>query len=205
MDLYLLGLALPDGNGLVSLKEWRRDTDQGVIILTGRSSEIDHVVGLEVGADDYVGKPFRIRELCARVNALYRRTAAPRAEMYAGTGSGADTAQPGATDADFTFEGSCLSLAQRALNGPDGGEIDLTTAKFNLLAELFKRRGRVLSREQIMNVVKGREWESYDRAVDGLVSRLRRKLSDGSADRLLHGLCVTRLWHGVSRPNEDAT
>ncbi len=194
VDLYLVDVSLPDGNGFTLIKELRRETEKGIIILTGRSSETDHVVGLEIGADDYITKPFRIRELCARVNAVYRRTMRPSANSEdAPTGpADAGDALPG-RQADYTFEGFSLGIGSRTLHAPDGEEIELTAAEFDLLAELLKRRGQVLNRDQIMNAVKGREWESYDRAVDGLVSRLRRKLGRGVED----GRNFIRTVHGV--------
>lgn len=195
VDLYLIDVTLPDANGFTLIKELRRKTEKGIIILTGRSGETDHVVGLEIGADDYVTKPFRIRELCARVNAVYRRTARPPAEAAEKPAlpESAHAPAPGQGPADYAFEGFRLNLGARALHAPDDTEIELTTAEFDLLAELLRRRGQVLSRDQIMNAEKGREWESYDRAVDGLVSRLRRKLGRGIAD----GRNFIRTVHGV--------
>lgn len=199
VDVYLIDVSLPDGNGFTLIKELRRNTDKGIIILTGRSSETDHVVGLEIGADDYITKPFRIRELCARVNAVYRRTLRPRVDLAGDTATRAPAPDDpaghghGHGHADYTFDGFRLNMGARALRAPDGAEVELTTAEFDLLAELLKRRGQVLSRDQIMNAVKGRDWESYDRAVDGLVSRLRRKLGRGIED----GRNFIRTVHGV--------
>ncbi len=172
-DLYLIDVNLKDGNGLSIMRELRQKTDKGIILLTGRSSEIDHVVGLESGADDYITKPFRLRELTARMNAVYRRT------VYSGLSTAGDTkseSQGGAQEYDFEFDGYRLQIAARTLWGRDNQEVLLTSAEFNLLVGLLKRRGQVLNRDQLMNAVKGQDWESYDRAIDGLVSRLRRKI-----------------------------
>jgi two-component system, OmpR family, response regulator len=172
-DLFIVDLTLPDGNGFAIIRELRRQTDRGIIILSGRGDETDHVLGLELGADDYVTKPFRMRELTARVNAVLRRSAQAAAPPPAATAPPAASAAP---QVDVEFDGYRLSFAGRQLWAPDGTEIDLTTSEFDLLAALTQRRGQVLNRDQIMNAIKGRDWESYDRVVDGIVSRLRRKI-----------------------------
>lgn len=184
--IYLVDLSLPDGNGFALVKELRLISTGGIIILTGRASETDQVVGLEIGADDYVTKPFRIRELAARVNAVYRRT-----HVNASVRS-ASAAFKLLSTIDFEFGDYKLSVGARRLWHKKHGEVNLTSAEFDLLLALLRRRGQVLDRDQLMNAIKGREWESYDRAVDGLVSRLRRKLQfDGSAAdyiRTVHGI-----------------
>jgi two-component system, OmpR family, response regulator len=191
VDVYLVDVGLPDGNGFSLVRDLRPRTDSGIILLTGRDNETDHVVGLELGADDYVTKPFRPRELCARVGAVYRRTGRSRAA----TQPGAETA-PGARDLmaapDHVFDGYSVYLSARRVIDGAGADIDLTTAEFELLSALLRQRGQVLSRDQIMAQIKGREWESYERAIDGLVSRLRRKLP--ANDRPSHFI---RTVHGV--------
>lgn len=177
-DVYLVDLTLPDGTGFNLIKAIRRTSSRGILVLSGRESETDHVVGLEIGADDYVTKPFRLRELAARVNAVYRRSSVnPNPAI-----SSAAPPQPASPSfftgppVDFTFDDYRISTSARQVWGPGMAEIDLTTAEFDLLVALVKRRGQVLNRDQIMNALKGREWESYDRAVDGLISRLRKKI-----------------------------
>lgn len=168
----IIDLSLPDGNGLSLVKEFRRKDDCGIIILTGRNDETDQVLGLEIGADDYVTKPFRLRELVARVNAVHRRTL-----RTASAGEATEPATtPNAATIDGSFDGYAISSSARQVWGPDGAEIDLTTAEFELLLALLRRRGAVLARDQIMAQIKGRDWIASERAVDGLVSRLRRKL-----------------------------
>lgn len=199
IDVFVIDVGLTDGNGFSLVKELRHASKAGIILLTGRSSETDQVVGLEIGADDYVTKPFRIRELAARVNAVYRRTSGPREPTLASPMTAADPVRmsgPGPaepwTSVTFTFDGYRLSTTGRRLWAADGGEIVLTTAEFDLLLALLRHRGQVLDRDHLMNAMKGRDWESYDRAIDGLVSRLRHKLpaSNPAAHfiRTVHGV-----------------
>ncbi len=183
-DLYLIDLNLKDGNGLSLMRELRQKSNKGIILLTGRSNEIDQVVGLESGADDYVTKPFRMRELAARMTAVCRRT-------NHSTSSHSE-AQEGGQNYDFEFDGYRLQIAARTLWGPENQEISLTSAEFNLLVAFLKRRGQVLIRDHLMDMVKGQDWESYDRAVDGLVSRLRRKIPPSQ-----QGSSYIRTVHGV--------
>ncbi|WP_232520733.1 winged helix-turn-helix domain-containing protein [Rhodobacter sp. CZR27] len=181
VDLYLIDTSLPDGSGLSLVRELRQVTDRGIILLAGRRDEGEGVRGLELGADDSLVKPFRQRELAARVTAVYRRT-----------GRGTPVRPPEQPNVDHRFEGYSISLQSRQVWAADGSEIMLTTSEFELLAALIARRGQVLSRDQIMNAIKGRHWESYDRVVDGIVSRLRRKIP--SATRGSHFI---RTVHGV--------
>lgn len=190
-QICIVDITLPDGNGFNLVKELRRRSDCGILVLSGRESETDHVVGLEIGADDYVTKPFRLRELAARVSAVYRRSSSASA-MSSGRAQPAPPPPSSGPPTDFTFDDYRISLSARRLWGPGMVEIELTTAEFNLLAALVMRRKQVLSRDQIMNAIKGRDWESYDRAVDGLVSRLRKKIPPRDAEpqyiRTVHGI-----------------
>lgn len=170
-EVFIVDLSLPDGNGLALVKEFQTRGGCGVIILSGRNDETDQVLGLELGADDYITKPFRMRELVARVNAVHRRIARrpdPGTETIA--------SEDAADVIDVSFDGYKISFTARRVWGPHGDEISLTTAELDLLLALLRRRGAVLNREQIMAKMKGRDWVASDRAVDGLVSRLRRKL-----------------------------
>ncbi|MGP3698383.1 winged helix-turn-helix domain-containing protein [Rhodobacter sp. NSM] len=181
VDLYLIDTSLPDGNGVSLVRELRQFTDRGIIMLAPRRDEGEGVLGLEVGADDSLLKPFQERELAARVTAVFRRTGR------------APTAPSSALPAiDHEFEGYGVSLQARKVWAPGGGEIELTTSEFELLSALLARRGQVLSRDQIMNAIKGRHWESYDRVVDGIVSRLRRKIPSTK-----NGSHFIRTVHGV--------
>ncbi|WP_145107463.1 winged helix-turn-helix domain-containing protein [Cereibacter sediminicola] len=181
VDLFLIDTSLPDGNGLSLVRELRQVTDRGIILLASRRAESDGVLGLELGADDSLVKPFVARELAARVGAVFRRTGRAAAALPAGR-----------PQVDHAFEGYGMSLQARKVWAPDGAEIELTTSEFELLAALLARRGQVLSRDQIMNAIKGRSWESYDRVVDGIVSRLRRKMPSSKS-----GSHFIRTVHGV--------
>ena len=175
IDLFVLDLMLPDGNGLEIAKTLRQKSDVGIIILTGKKGETDRVVGLEIGADDYVTKPFSPRELSARVASVLRRT---KGSVYPGDGPG-----DGQGDADkaevVEFAGWTLDLAARHLLAPDGGDVHLTTAEFELLSAFVEGPNRVHSRDYLMDRVHGRDWAGYDRGIDGVVSRLRKKLRSG--------------------------
>lgn len=174
-DLYLIDVTLNDGNGFSIVRDLRQKTDKGIILLSGRTSETDQVLGLEVGADDYVSKPFRMRELAARMNAVWRRSGRGGSSVAADAQTLRAERDAG-HDYDYEFDGYRLRIAARTLWGCQDQEIPLTSAEFNLMVALLKRRGQVLDRDQLMNAVKGQDWECYDRAVDGLISRLRRKI-----------------------------
>lgn len=183
-DLFILDVGLPDGSGLSLLQPLRKETVAGIILLTARQEEIDQVVGLELGADDYIGKPFRRRELIARIHAVLRRTAANGALPEVLSDS---------LPVDHEFDGYRVCLAARRVLAPDGSDVPLTRAEFEILTVFLKRRGRTFTRDQLMQAVKGRDWEIHDRAVDALVSKLRRKLPPPEGRtipyiRTIHGL-----------------
>ncbi len=162
-QIAVLDVNMPGENGL-ALARWLRETQPGIgiIMLTTVSEAIDRVVGLELGADDYVPKPFELRELLARVRAVHRRL---------------QGAQPAAQPAGRIAFGSCqLDLEQRKLYGADGAEIDITAAEFDLLQLFAKNPNRPLNRDQIMEQAHNRGWEVFDRSIDLRVMRLRRKV-----------------------------
>ncbi len=164
VDLCIVDLDLPDGSGLSLVKELRDRSGLGIIILTGRSDEMDQVVGFELGADDYVVKPFRLRELRARVNAVLRRA-------QTGAPARGDGPSP-----DHVFGSYSVYLGARQVLDLRGNEIALTPMEFDALAAFLHNPNAVLSRDQLMTAIRGRDWASYDRSIDGLVSRLRAKL-----------------------------
>ena len=164
-DLLLLDVMLPGASGLDLLRRLReRGGRMPVMMLTARGEEMDRVLGLELGADDYVAKPFASRELVARVRALLRRAA------LAG-------AAPDPRSRRIAFAGWTLDTARRELTAPDGASVDLSGAEYDLLLAFLEHPGRVLSREQLLEVAKRRVGvDPFDRTVDVQVSRLRRKI-----------------------------
>jgi DNA-binding response OmpR family regulator len=170
-DALVLDLMLPDGDGLDLCRELRaspRTRHLPLLMLTARGEPLDRIVGLELGADDYLGKPFEPRELLARVKALLRR-AAPQA-------AGVEVLRFGRLEVDLGARVARL----------DGVPVDLTGHQFDLLVVLARSPGRVLSRDQIMDSLKGHPLEAFDRSIDVHISHLRAKLNDDSrAPRLL--------------------
>jgi two-component system phosphate regulon response regulator OmpR len=160
----LLDLVLPGEDGMKLAGDLRRRLDIGIIMLTGRGDVVDRIVGLEVGADDYLTKPFHLREVLARIKSVVRRTRASPAST---------TPLPGAV---LRFGGWELRLGPRQLIGPDGQEVTLTTGEFNLLAAFAEHPNRTLDRDTLMDLAKGRQWEAFDRSVDSQVARLRKKI-----------------------------
>ena len=171
-ELVLLDLGLPKEDGLQLLRELRHDSDIAIIVLTGKGDTIDRIVGLEIGADDYVTKPFHLRELLARIRTVLRRSASVADRP-------AETTQPGVPRAvRLAFEGWTLDLGARTLIAPDGKAVELTTMEFNLLTALAQCSNRVLSREQLLDVCTGRELGPMDRSIDVHVGNIRRKIED---------------------------
>jgi two-component system, OmpR family, response regulator len=164
IDLVVLDLMLPGKDGLTICRELRASKSMPIVILTARGDATDRVVGLEMGADDYLPKPFDVRELEARVKAVLRRSSP-------GTGN-----EECGTSCVFTFRGWKLDARQRQLLSPEGALVDLTTGEFDLLLAFAERPQRVLSRDQLLDLVRGRDAGSFDRSVDVQVSRLRRKI-----------------------------
>lgn len=169
VDLIILDLMLPGENGFDLAREIRRDSDIPIIILTGMSDEADRVVGLELGADDYVAKPFSPRELLARVNAILRRSAATAKAV-------ADSPLPPALERVGIFSGWRIELGRRRLINPLGDEIRLTAGEFSVLVMLVENSRRVLTREQILDCFANGESDVFDRSVDTRISRLRRRI-----------------------------
>ena len=165
-DLILLDINMPGGDGLTLAGELRRTTQVPIIILSGKGSMVDRVVGLEVGADDYIAKPFELRELLARVRAVLRRARPPAA-----------VPEPAVLDRFARFDVFVLTPSRRELKTASGAQVDLTGAEYNLIAALLDRPNRVLTRDAIAEVTRKDDWEAFDRSIDTLVSRLRRKLA----------------------------
>ena len=165
VDLVILDLMLPGEDGLTLARQLREESTVGIIILTGRGETVDRIIGLEMGADDYLPKPFHLRELLARVKSVLRRAS-----------SRAQTEKPGGARARARFAGWHLDLSTRELVSPDGGEVRLTTGEFDLLAAFVNNANQVLSRDRLLDLARNREAGPFDRTIDVQVGRLRRKL-----------------------------
>jgi len=172
-DIVLLDLNLGEDDGLTLARELARDPRTGTIIISGKGAAVDRVVGLEVGADDYLAKPFNLRELLARIRALLRRM--PRA---AGGTPAPIAAEASAGRGGLEFAGWRFDPPRRTLTAVDGTEHSLTTAEHNLLSTFVRHPHQVLSRDQLMDLVAGRNWTPFDRAIDTQVRRLRQRLGD---------------------------
>lgn len=167
VDLVTLDLSLPDLDGLSVARQIRERSAVPIIMVTGKGDMIDRVIGLEVGADDYIAKPFHLREVLARVRAVLRRTReAAHSEPERG-----EPSQP-----PIRFDRWVLDRDKRELRDTDGRPCILTTAEFSLLDIFVRHANRVLTRDQIMDLLKGHEWSPLDRSIDNLVARLRRKI-----------------------------
>jgi two-component system, OmpR family, response regulator len=162
VEVVLLDVVMPGEDGLTLAREIRAKSDVGIIMLTGRDDVLDRIVGLEVGADDYIPKPFHLREVLARVKSVLRRR-------------GRQTSPATAAEV-IRFEGWRLDVARRQLVSPKGEDVALTTGEFDLLAALARHPGRVLGREALMDLTRGRSWETFDRTIDAQVARLRKKI-----------------------------
>ena len=169
-SLVLLDLGLPGEDGFSIARQVREHWPCGLVIVTGRGEPVDKIVGLEVGADDYVTKPFDLRELLARIKAVLRRVA-PASSPSA-------LPDEGKPRALVRFSGFALDSAARRLSGPDGEEVALTTGEYELLCAMVLNPGRVLSRDFLLEQTRGREAAPFDRTIDVQVGRLRRKLED---------------------------
>jgi DNA-binding response OmpR family regulator len=172
IDLILLDLMLPGEDGLALAREVRVQSNVGIIILTGRGETLDRIIGLEMGADDYLPKPFHLRELLARVKSVLRRASARDIVM---------TEKPSLA----AFNGWRLDLSARVLTAPNGDDVRLTTGEFDLLAAFVAHPNQVLSRDRLLDLARNREAGPFDRTIDVQVGRLRRKLDDDPTDPTL--------------------
>ena len=165
--VVLLDIGLPGEDGLTLARFLRERYDCGIIMVTAADTVVDRVVGLEVGADDYIAKPFDLRELRARLKSVLRRLETREQHAPAAV---ADARVP---------VGKCqLDLRSHQLQDSAGGEVALTSMEFDLLKALVEHPNQVLSRDQLLTLTRNREWEPFDRSVDILIARLRRKVED---------------------------
>ena len=171
-DVVLLDVNLGMEDGFAIARRLRVDWSGGLLMVTGRGDTVDRVVGLEIGADDYVTKPFELRELLARVRSVGRRTVAQLEPS------------PAATDSSDSrrFHGFMLDIERRRLTAANGAEIALTTGEFALLAALVEKPGHLLSRDDLLRRTHGRDAGPFDRTIDVQIGRLRKKLGDDGKD-----------------------
>ena len=172
-DLVLLDVNLPGEDGLTLARFLRERYDVGIIMVTAASGLADRVAGLEVGADDYVIKPFELRELLARVKSVLRRMQARAPAAPAGEATG----EPATAQSPRVRVGACaLDLVSHRLFAADGNEIPLTAMEFDLLKVFIERPNQVLDRDQLLTLTRNREWEPFDRSIDIRIARVRRKV-----------------------------
>jgi len=162
IDLLLLDISLPDADGLDLTMQLRKTYELGIILVTGRDSEVDRILGLEIGADDYVTKPFNERELLARVKSVLRRLSIQSAS------------QP--EQNKLYFAGWQVNLTQRKISSPADEKVHLTRGEFELLSALIKHPKTVMSRDRLMALVTHRSWQPDNRTIDVLIKRLREKI-----------------------------
>jgi two-component system, OmpR family, response regulator len=165
VDLVLLDLGLPGEDGLSLTRHIRAQSNVGVIIVTGSGESVDRIVSLELGADDFVAKPFDLRELLARIRSVLRRTAAARMQAPAST-----------PPSGMRFAGWRLETQSRRLFDADGTEVPLTTGEYDLLKVFADSPNQVLSRDQLLQATRNRDAAPFDRAIDMQIARLRRKI-----------------------------
>lgn len=192
--LVLLDLSLPDGDGLDLARKWRQSNQMSIICLTGRSEEADRVMGLELGADDYITKPFSLREVLARIRAVTRRAGAPAPDAAAANEPFPNSSVQvpvtrGKHPRSYRFAAWTLNLNTRRLSSPDGKLVALTNAEFNLLVVFLGTPERIVSREQLLERTRAFD-DIYDRAIDVQILRLRRKLENDAKNPTL--LCTER-------------
>ncbi len=180
IDLIVLDLMLPGDDGLTLCRRLRAESDIPVVMLTAKGEEIDKVLGLEMGADDYLAKPFSTRELLARIKAVLRRVQSLPAARGS---SGVDV---------FRFAGWKLDAAKWELESADGVIVPLSTGEFDLLLALVHHPQRVLSRDQLLDLARGRAAVVFDRSIDTQVSRLRRKIEENPRDPKI----IKTIWGG---------
>jgi two-component system OmpR family response regulator len=173
IDLIILDLMLPGTSGLDLCREIRRTSMIPIIMLTAKADEADRIVGLEIGADDYVTKPFSPRELLARLNAVLRR-------IVVDTGARTRTAVR-----EYKFQDWILDTLKRELTNPEGILVDLSTGEYDLLLAFVEQPQKVLSREHLLDAARNRIATGFDRSIDVQISRLRRKIDPGDDDHAM--------------------
>jgi two-component system OmpR family response regulator len=182
IDLILLDLMLPGEDGLALCRDLRSKSNVPIIMLTAKGDEVDRVIGLEMGADDYLPKPFGSRELVARIKAVLRRSRE----------NGAASARAEQQPMHYRFDRWRLDTGRRELIRDDGTVVPLSSGEYDLLAAFVERPQRVLSRDQLLDLTRGRAASPLDRSVDTQVSRLRRKLEQDPTNPVI----IKTVWGG---------
>ena len=168
IDLVILDVMMPKEDGFTLTREIRADSAVPIILVTGKGEVVDRVVGLEIGADDYIAKPFHLREVLARIRTVLRRSGSDKTSGSVPAGEAAGQV--------LRFAGWQLDLTAMALTDPQGTPVPLTSGEFNLLSALAKAPNRPLNRDQIMDLIHGRAWSPFDRSIDTQIGRLRKKI-----------------------------
>jgi two-component system OmpR family response regulator len=181
-ELVLLDLGLPGEDGFEIARRLRERWRCGLVIVTGRGDAVDKIVGLELGADDYITKPFDLRELVARIKAVLRRLAPPEPASPPPVADAVPAASAAPVRDQLHVAGFRIDTAARQVLAPDGRAVSLTTGEFDLLCVFARHAGRVLSRDFLLEQTRGREAAPFDRTVDVQVGRLRRKLGDDAEE-----------------------
>lgn len=170
VDLIILDIMMPNEDGLSLCRDLRTRSDVPIILLTARTDDIDRIIGLEMGADDYIGKPFAPRELLARIKAVLRRTG-PRSNRLQVQGQRV-----------YSFNTWLVNVDERTLMSVEGLNVPMGDAEFRLLLAFVTRSGQVLSRSQLLDLADAREADPFDRSIDNRIVRLRRKLEEDPAN-----------------------
>jgi two-component system, OmpR family, response regulator len=173
-DLVILDVRMPGEDGISLARHVRENHGAGIIMVTAAAAVVDRIVGLEVGADDYVAKPFDPRELLARVKSVLRRVAAARA-------AGVPVAMPVAPPHAIPFGRCVLDLESHTLKTDGGEDVPLTSMEFDLLKAFAEHPNRVLSRDQLLDLAHNRDWDPFDRSIDIRIARIRRKIEPDPA------------------------